>query len=116
MLFWKSQGKVQEHRRLQKPGYNVSPQDRPVERVQLTCVVEGIQYKRGHAENVEVRGARSRPAAEKNVKPNREINQSDKTKPVVGTSLRGLEDSRRVQGVLAALQRVGGFRPDAVTV
>ncbi len=48
------QDEMQKQSRLQQPGGNVAPIDRPVKLVQLSGELEGVKDERNQAENIEM--------------------------------------------------------------
>ena len=75
-LLRKSQDEMQEQGRLQQPGHNVAPVNRPVKLVQFSGELEGVKDERDQTENIEVRGTRRRPAAQQHIKPDAQVDQA----------------------------------------
>src|ERR1700730_1621909 len=112
-LLREGQNEMQEQSGLQKPGRDVAPVDSPVKLVQLSSELEGVENERDQAEDIEMRGARCRPAPQQNVKPDAQIDQSDETKPVVERALSRDQNHCGVQRNRLPNQRVCCLRPGA---
>ncbi len=63
LLLGKGQNKVQKQCRLQDPGNDVAPVNRPVKVVQFAGVLERIRNERNQAEDVKMRRTRGGPSA-----------------------------------------------------
>ena len=74
-LFWETESEMKKQCRLQGFSQHVRPEDGPVERVECAGVLERIQCERNQAEDVEVSGARSRPAAKEHVDADGQIDE-----------------------------------------
>src|SRR5580765_1340897 len=68
---------MQQESRMQQLRQNFDPIDLIIEGIQLPAVMERIENERHQAKNVEVHRARRVPAACKNEKSDKEINQAD---------------------------------------
>jgi len=114
-LLGKDQSEVQKERRLQCVCDDVAPEDRPVQKVEPARVVKGVEDERGQAEDVEVRSARRRPAAEQDVYPDGQVDQADHAGQVGQCAIRWDRNDRdrRVQRDAAADDFVVGLTEDA---
>ena len=68
---------MKEERRLQRFGHGVGPEDGPVKPVELAGVLEGVPGEGDQAEEIEVSGAGSAPAAEEDVKADDQVDEAD---------------------------------------
>ena len=84
-----SQGKMEEECWLESLGEDVAPIDRPIQAVELAGVAEGIEGKRDKAEDVEVGGARCRPATKQDVETYGEVNEADNAGEVLESPVGG---------------------------
>src|ERR1017187_2802078 len=116
LAFGEGQRKVQEQRRLQKPGHDVRPVNDPVEVVELASVVKRIKNERHQAENVEMSALGCSPAAQQDVQPNPEINQRNQAQTEVQGAIGRGENQGRFDRDALAHQGIGGLRPDAGAV
>ena len=107
---------MQEQRRLQHPGDDVAPVDRPVEVVQLAGVLERIRDERDQAENVEMRGAWRRPAAQQNVNTDAQINQGNQPQRIVQGAVGRNQNDVGIERHRIADQRISSLRPNAGAV
>src|SRR5262249_27756279 len=71
----KHQSEVDEQRRLIQQGCDVGPVDNPVKRIQLAAVVKAVKNERDKAEDVEMNGARSVPAAREDEKADKKVQE-----------------------------------------
>ncbi len=115
-LLRESQDKMQEQGRLQQPGGNVAPVDRPVKLVQLSGEFEGVKDERDQAKNIEMGRTRRRPAPQQNIKPDAEIDQGDEAQPVVERTLGRNQDHGGVERHGLPYQGISSLRPCAHAV
>src|SRR3954471_17355188 len=94
----KGQDEMQKQSRLKQPRNDIGPVNLPIKRVQLSCVFERIRDKGDYAEDVEVSGTRSGPAAKKYINSNAEVNQCDQTKPIVKGTVCRRQNDAGIQG------------------
>ena len=78
---------MEEQSRLQDTGDDVGPEHELVNEVQLARVLKSVESEGDEAEKVEVGGARSGPAAEKDVQSDGEIDETDEAQPLVPTAI-----------------------------
>jgi hypothetical protein len=97
-LLGEGQNEVDEQSWLQQPGDNVAPQNDRVKIVQLVYVFERIRDEGDQAENIEVRGTGSGPAAQQNVYANAQIDQRDQPQPVIEGPIGGDQNYAGIQG------------------
>ena len=105
------QDEMQKQSRLQQPGGNVAPIDRPVKLVQLSGELEGVKDERNQAENIEMRGTRRRPAPQQNIKPDAQVDQRDEAQPVIQRAFGRNQNHRRIQRDGLPHQRISRLRP-----
>ncbi len=115
-FFREGEDEVEKQGGLQNPGGDVAPIDRPVEIVQLAGVLERIGNEGDEAENVEVGGAGSGPAAQQDVEADAEIDERNQPQPVVERTLRGNQNDAGIERDRLPEQGIRGFRPDAGAV
>src|SRR5580700_3730671 len=115
-FFREGQNEVQKQGWLQHACGNVAPINRPVEIVQLARVFERVGNEGDEAENIEVRGSGSSPAAQQDVEADAQIDQSNQPQPVVEGALRRNQDDAGIKWDRLPEQGIGGLGPDAVTV
>ena len=91
---------MQKQRRLQRFGQHIEPEDGPVQRVELAGVLERVQGEGDQAEEVEVGGARGRPAAEENIDADGQVDQADEAQSLLQAAVQRLGNhlDRRIQG------------------
>ena len=113
--FRKDQRKVDEQRRREKHGDDVAPINFPIEDGKLSAVVEAVKDERGQAEEIEMHGARSVPAARENEQANENIDQAGDAEIVLeGGGIFGVGgDELGVEGGAVALDAVGELGPFA---
>ena len=80
-LFGETKREMQKKRRLQRLGQHIAPQNGPVKRIEFASVLEAVECERDQAKQVEVSGARGRPAAEENVDADGQVDESDDAQP-----------------------------------
>src|ERR1700694_3026236 len=102
--FRKGQYEVQKERRLQQPRDLIGPEDTPVESVELTDVVQGVENERYQAENVKMRRTDRRPAPQQYIKPNAQIDERDQPQPIVHGALGRNQHHSKTQRSRAADQ------------
>ena len=111
----KYQRKMQQQRRLQKPGHDRAPIDFPVERSQLPGVLEGVQDEGHQAKNVEMHGARRVPPAGKNEEADEEVQHAHNAQIIFdrGGPRGRLDYELRFKLFAAPLNAVMGQRPQS---
>src|SRR5207248_6971100 len=102
---------MQEQSRLQQPGRDIAPVDRPVKLIQFSRELESVKDKRDQAKDIEMRGTGRRPASQQYIKPDAQIDQGDESKPIVERVLSRNQDYAHIQRDRLPKQRVICFRP-----
>ena len=115
-FFREGENEVEKQGRLQHSGSDVAPINRPIEIVQLAGVLEGIGNEGDEAENVEMRGTGSGPAAQQDVEADAEIDKRNQPQPVVERPLGGNKNDAGIEWNRLPEQGIFGFRPDAGAV
>src|SRR3954469_25187941 len=82
-LLWKGQYKMEEQGRLQQPGYDIAPEDRPIKQVQLAGVLERVKDEGHQAKNVEVHRTGRRLAPQQHIKADTKVDQRYQSQPIV---------------------------------
>ena len=94
-----AEGEVEEERRLQRFSHGIDPEDSPVEPIELAGVLESVQGEGDEAEQIEVRGAGSAPAAEEDVEADDQVDEADDAEAQSEAAVERLGDDldRRVE-------------------
>jgi hypothetical protein len=101
-FLWKRQREVEEQCRLQRPCDDVRPVDRPVKGVELGAGVKGVQHERRQAEEIEVGRARCRPATEKDIQADQQVDERDQPLLLVLAAPGRFQHDRRVDANVVA--------------
>src|SRR5713226_9219427 len=92
---------------------NIGPVDFVIKCVELSAVVEGIQYERDETENIKVNRARGVPAANENEQPDKKIQEPNDAEIIFDRSrlFRRRCDQRRFKFFAVARQFVTNLIP-----
>ena len=121
-VFSKAYGEVQEERGLEGRGDHVTDEDSFIEGIEDAGVVEGVEDEGDKAEDVEVGGFGSGPAAEKYVKADGQVDEGDEALDLEVGTIGGFEveddgDVDDLTGIAReTLERVGDLGVDAAGV
>ena len=115
LAFREAGREVEKERRLKRPGGDVSPVDDLVEGVQLARVLEGVENKRGEAEDVEVRGFRSGPPAKQDIDADHQVDRGYEAEALVDRAIGRFEDDGNFEsGGLAGMGSGRDWTEDGV--